>query len=212
MSSRSLAEVIASPLRVKIAALISERPRPLGELAELTGISVQGVLKHLKRLEELGLASERFVARGGEFTVRKVYEAKGPFIQDFSTGGIAVVKVAGPKPQPEESEDPVRVLESLAEETIVRKRRIRDQVRRATRQMDELAEATSGIGGVVNSLGLREQENLVLRVVFTEDTKEAAERVLLAHYGLSDPGRSIAKAMSSLQRARHRRPKREQSL
>ena len=51
-------EMVSSVMRLVIADLLSIRPRPLSELAHETGISVQGVLKHLKKLAAMGVLRE----------------------------------------------------------------------------------------------------------------------------------------------------------
>ena len=45
----NIEQIASSRLRLKIASLLSSRPATLSELSVLTGISVQGVLKHLKK-------------------------------------------------------------------------------------------------------------------------------------------------------------------
>ena len=47
MDETKLGEVVSSKARLIIADLVSRRPRTLRELSQVTGISVQGVLKHL---------------------------------------------------------------------------------------------------------------------------------------------------------------------
>ncbi len=142
MNQKALEEVVSSKARLRIADLISVRPRTLRELADLTGISVQGVLKHLSRLEKLGLLSETKVD-GGALPIRKVYSIKGVRIGDFSHGDLTVVKVTASTERPAHSEEPLRELESLAADALVQKRRVRDQTRRLGRMIDELVEYRS---------------------------------------------------------------------
>ena len=89
-----LPEVVSSRTRLKVADLVSARPRSLGELAAATGISIQGVLKHLRKLEELGLVEGKNV-RSPDLAVRKVYAAKGVRLGDFSAGDLTLVKLSG---------------------------------------------------------------------------------------------------------------------
>jgi DNA-binding transcriptional ArsR family regulator len=48
-------DALADPTRRRILDLLRERPRLVGELAELVGISQPGISKHLKVLREVGL-------------------------------------------------------------------------------------------------------------------------------------------------------------
>ncbi len=52
-------EALADPTRRRILDLLRERPRLVGELADLLGISQPGVSKQLKLLREVGLVSVR---------------------------------------------------------------------------------------------------------------------------------------------------------
>jgi DNA-binding transcriptional ArsR family regulator len=50
--------------------LLRHRPRPVGELVQLTGLSQPGTSKHLKVLRDAGLVSARIDAQ------RRVYELR----------------------------------------------------------------------------------------------------------------------------------------
>jgi len=52
-------EALADPTRRRILDLLRERPRLVGELTDLLGISQPGVSKQLKVLREVGLVSVR---------------------------------------------------------------------------------------------------------------------------------------------------------
>ena len=52
-------DVVAEPTRRQILDLLRERPRPVGELVELLGISQPGVSKHLRVLREARLVRVR---------------------------------------------------------------------------------------------------------------------------------------------------------
>jgi DNA-binding transcriptional ArsR family regulator len=52
-------EVLAEPRRRHILDLLRERPRPVGELVELVGLSQPGVSKHLRVLREASLVRVR---------------------------------------------------------------------------------------------------------------------------------------------------------
>jgi predicted transcriptional regulator len=199
-----LPEVISSPTRLRLADLVSTRPRTLGELAAATGISIQGVLKHLRKMEELGLVEEKSV-RGPALAVRKVYAAKAAKLRDFSAGDLTLVKLSWKHPaQTEELDRPVD-LEYLAEEAILRRRRIRDQTRRLGRMIDDLVEDESRIRDALESMDLNDTERLILNVLFTEESLEEGKRVLSENFGLQDGKNSIEKALS---KARHQAKKR----
>jgi DNA-binding transcriptional ArsR family regulator len=52
-------DVIAEPTRREILDLLRERPRPVGELVDLLGISQPGVSKHLRVLRQANLVRVR---------------------------------------------------------------------------------------------------------------------------------------------------------
>ncbi len=61
---------LADPHRRTLVELLRERPRPVGELVELTGLSQPGTSKHLRVLREAGLVRSRTDAQ------RRVYELR----------------------------------------------------------------------------------------------------------------------------------------
>ncbi|MCD7438104.1 metalloregulator ArsR/SmtB family transcription factor [Streptomyces lincolnensis] len=75
MSDAALWTALADPHRRAIVALLLERPRPVGEIAEACGLSQPGTSKHLKVLREAGLVRVRHDAQ------RRVYALDpGPII------------------------------------------------------------------------------------------------------------------------------------
>jgi DNA-binding transcriptional ArsR family regulator len=52
-------DALADPTRRRILDLLRERPRLVGELADLVGISQPGISKHLKVLRDVGLVHVR---------------------------------------------------------------------------------------------------------------------------------------------------------
>ena len=93
MEKGTIDEVLVQGARLKIADAVSIRPRTLTELADLTGISVQGVLKHLKRLAQLGLIEER-KAPASVTKARRVYVARSASVGDYSAKDLAIVKLS----------------------------------------------------------------------------------------------------------------------
>jgi DNA-binding transcriptional ArsR family regulator len=52
-------DVVAEPTRRRILDLLRERPRPVGELVDLLGLSQPGVSKHLRVLRQAKLVHVR---------------------------------------------------------------------------------------------------------------------------------------------------------
>jgi predicted transcriptional regulator len=194
-----LAELVASKARLKIASLLSVRPRTLRELSDLTGITVQGVLKHISVLQRLGVIEERKI-EGHGMSARKVYLVKGVQIGDYSFGDLVVVKVNQqdkPAVNPGNASERLR---TLSQDMLIQKRRIRDETRRLGRMIDDLFDIESRLTGVVDGLGLKDEERLVVETAFTEETIEEAEDSLHRHYGLSDSRRAIERAFGKVRR------------
>lgn len=200
MGDDAVQEILSSKTRLKIADLLSTRPRTLKELADASGISVQAVLKHLDKIDKLGLLREQKVAGGG-VQARKLYSVKGVRLGDFSTGGVTIVKMTESVPVEARSKDVVSELESLAEDALVQRRRIREEARRLGRLIDGLVESETRLDWLISSLGLDDGDALVLRTVYTEETLEDAERVLGSVYGFADPRRSIDRAIGKAKRS-----------
>jgi DNA-binding transcriptional ArsR family regulator len=56
-------DVVAEPTRREILDLLRERPRPVGELVDLLGLSQPGVSKHLRVLRDANLGRVRAEAQ-----------------------------------------------------------------------------------------------------------------------------------------------------
>jgi predicted transcriptional regulator len=193
-------ELLSSPTRLKIADLLSLRPRTLGELAEETGISVQAVLKHLEKLGRLGIVDKKKVL-GRDMSARKVYSMKGAFVGDYSYGDLTIVNMTRRGREMYESVDPVGELESLAEDTLVQKRRIREQARKLSRMISQLVDSEDRLSGLIEGLGLDDEERLLVQTMFTEETLGDAERALARTHGMRDPRRSIERALAKVRRS-----------
>jgi DNA-binding Lrp family transcriptional regulator len=195
MTKDLLSEVLSSPNSVGIAALVSIRPRTQKELAELAGVSVPDVLKHLKRLQQLGLV-QVYNLDSREFSVRKVYGARGMLIGDFSRPDISAVRLLR-KPETEvPAGDPLRHLESIAEDLILQRRRVREQVRRLGRMIDDLLQDQARLSRVAEAAGGGIDGRVVLETVFAEESLSEAERALRRNYGLKGGRRSIDRVLS----------------
>jgi DNA-binding transcriptional ArsR family regulator len=72
-------EALAEPMRRRILDLLRERPRLVGELAELLEISQPGVSKHLRVLRDVGLVRVRQDAQ------RRWYELRPEPLAEIDT-------------------------------------------------------------------------------------------------------------------------------
>ena len=190
--------MLSSSVRLKIADALSQRPRTLRELAFLTGISVQGVLRHLRRLEALGLVEEqRLSARVPR--ARRVYASRGEMIEDYSSGGLTVAKVVEGRPDSRRTQKPATDLEDMSAEVLLLRRRVKDETKRLGRLIDEVAEGQGELEAALASMPLSEDERLILEVILTEETKEDGVRALSRFYGIEDR-RSIDKALAKARR------------
>jgi predicted transcriptional regulator len=193
MNPDIFSEVVSSRARLRIADALSQRPRTLGELSSLTGISVQGVLRHLRMLEEVGLVEERKVARGAP-KVRRVYTARGTSLSDYSLPGLTVVKATERVPPRREAPVP-KDLERASGELLIQRRRIADETKKLGRMIDEFVDERESLAAALDGLPLTETQKLVLGVLLTEETRADGEMVLSRYYGIEDR-RSIDEALA----------------
>jgi DNA-binding MarR family transcriptional regulator len=191
-------EVLVQGARLKIADAVSIRPRTLTELADLTGISVQGVLKHLRRLTQLGLVEER-KAPPNVTKARRVYVARNASVGDYSAKDLAIVKLSRSPRQEKRRQPKNQDLESLAADIIFQRRRIRDGARKLGRMIDRLVEEKELLNGALEAGSFTDAERLILQNLLTEETIDDGVRVLSKYYGVEDR-RSIDKALA---KARH---------
>ncbi len=199
MDNPLLEKVAASRARLRIADLLSTRPRPLGELARSTRISVQAVLKHLSILGKLGLVEELTLTKPRRLGVRKLYAARKALVGDYSRGDLMVVKITQAlRGESIPAQGRYRRLARLAEDSIIQRGRVRDQARRLDRMIQELARTQSGLMAEIENLSLTDEDKLVAYVAFTEDSEEDASRVLSSFYGCREPLAAIEEVNSKL--------------
>ena len=183
---------------MKIADAVSRRPRTLGELSHITGISVQGVLRHLRRLEKAGLVEERRVTASAP-KARRVYAARGAILQDFSSGELTIAKLVERWPAAKRAKKQGVGLESMAAEVLILRRRVKEEARRIGRMIDETAAGQEELEAALARMHLDEEERLILEVILTEETVEDGVRVLSKFYGVEDR-RSIDEALAKARR------------
>jgi DNA-binding MarR family transcriptional regulator len=187
-------EVLVQGARLKIADAVSVRPRTLTELADLTGISVQGVLKHLKRLAVLGLVEERKTP-ASVTKARRVYLARGSSVGDYSAKELAIVKLSKATRPEKRRHTKNQDLESLAADVLFQRRKIRDEARKLGKMIDRLVEEEELLNGALEAGPFTDDERLILQNLLTEETIEDGVRVLSKYYGVEDR-RSIDKALA----------------
>ena len=194
MFSDKLDEILSSGVRLKIADALSRRPRTLGELAYITGISVQGVLRHLRRLEKLGLVEERRLSNSIP-RARRVYASKGAIVEDYSSGDLTVAKVVESWADGRDTKSPATDLENLSADVLLLRRRVKEETKKLARLIDEVAASQDQLETALANMPLNEVERLILEVILTEETVEDGVRVLSRFYGIEDR-RSIDKALA----------------
>jgi len=192
-------EVMAPGARLKIADAVSVRPRTLTELADLTGISVQGVLKHLKRLTKLGLVDER-KAPSSASKARRLYVAGNALVGDYSAKDFAIVKLSKAARPEKRRHARNQDLESLAADLLFQQRRIRDEARKLGKMIDRLVEGEELLVESLEAGSFTEDERLILQTLLTEETIEDGAKVLSRYYGIEDR-RSIDKALAKARRS-----------
>jgi predicted transcriptional regulator len=181
-------EIASSRVRLRISDLLSSRPATLGELSALTGVSVQAVLKHLKKLDEEGILEEKTMKAGKYLKQRKLYYMSSRKIADYSEGELLVATLSRPVIDARaESKNADEELEWLAQDVVILRRRARELSHRMKRVLEEISEDQARIGALVDGLALSPEEKQIAYLIFAEDTPERARAVLREHYGCRDP-------------------------
>ena len=189
--------LLSSQTRLRIAELVSRRPRTLRELARLTGLSVPGVLRHIEAMSRAGLIREEKVS-AESLPARKVFSLKGIRVMDFSVNDLTIFSVA--RDDARKGARGARDLEAQAMDILVSRRRIREKARRLARAIGDLEDQESALTRAIGSLKLTDEERLVLLTIFTEETVEDAERMLTRIQDMKEARRSIDKALSKVKR------------
>ena len=194
MYSERVDEVLTSRVKRRIADAISQRPRTLGELSYATGISVQGVLRHLRQLEKLGFVEERRLSPIIP-QARRVYASKGAMLEDYSSGDLSVAKLIEIWPEAKRPPGTAVDLENMSADVILLRRRVREETRRLGRLIDEVAESQDQLRRALVNAPLSEVERVIVEVILTEETVEDGVKALSKFYGIVDR-RSIDGALA----------------
>lgn len=200
-------EIASSRARLTIASLISSRPRSLSELAEVTGISVQGALKHLKKLSEAGILEEENMPQGEYLRPRKLYFIRSRKVEDYSQEDVLIATLG--RAELEEGSELGRTnrnvyqqLDELAQDVIVSRRRVRELSKRMQRLIEELADAESRVSALISSLDLTRDEKQIAYLIFGDDPPERVSAILREHYGCTDPAAAIREVSQKIRKAR----------
>jgi predicted ArsR family transcriptional regulator len=192
----AIEEIANSRARLTIASLVSSRPRTLGELAETTGISVQGVLKHLKKLSEAGMLKVKSIPAGRYLRPRKLYYIDTRRVADYSRGDMIVATLGeelgdDDTGEPMSPADPYAELDRLAQDIILLRRRARELAIRMKHMTEEVTENESRIARLIEGLQLSPEEKQIAYLIFGDDRPEQARRILKEHYGCHNPEEAI---------------------
>ncbi len=191
-------EIASSRARLTIASLLSSRPRTLSELAEVTGMSVQGVLKHLKKLADSGIVKEWNMPRGEHLRPRKLYFIESRKVADYSQNDVLVATLGGARltevgsaSSTPSTRNAYEELDGLAEDVMILRRRVRELSRKTSRMVDEVVDAESRVTALLGALDLTGEERQIAYLIFTEDEPDRARAILKEHYGCPDPEAAI---------------------
>ena len=198
MDPEAVNKVLSSHIRLSIVNALSVRPRTLSELADLTGISVQGVLRHLKQLVSLGMVEERKLGVRAP-KARRVYASRGASLGDYSIPGLTIVKATEVTNSDLPAKGRTQDLEGMAGDLLILRRRIREGARKLGRDIDDLVMSQQSLAYSLEKLPQDDTQRLILGVVLTEDTIEEGLKVLSRYYGIDDR-RSIDKALTQARR------------
>jgi len=194
----SIELVASSRVRLTVASLLTVRPRTLTELSQLTGVSVQAVLKHLAKLDGEGLVGNSNLGPGEFLRPRKLYSLESRGVEGYSREDTIVAALTNPRPAASEQATGYSVLERLAEDVIFGRARMRDVLKRLERTIGEVAEEEARLRRAIERAELTPEERQIAYVVFTEDDAERARDVLRAHFGCSDPEAAVARVVRKL--------------
>jgi hypothetical protein len=151
------------------------------------------VLRHLKKLGELGLVKERRLISATP-RARRLYVSGSTNLSDYSLPGLTVVRATEKVPPRRDAQAP-KDLERMSAELMIHRRRIADEARKLGRKIDELVDAQEALTSALEELPLTETQKLIVQVLLTEETKVEGEKVLSRYYGIEDR-RSIDGALA----------------
>lgn len=199
----SVSDLSTSTVRLKIANILSTRPATLSELADATGISVQGVLKHLKKLADVGILEEKEMRGGKYLRGRKLYHLNGRKVADYSEGDLLVATLGRASEEgPVRVKDAYQELDWLAQDIVILRRRARELSQRMRRMLDEVTEDESRMGALIEGLDLSQEEQQIAYLIFAEHTPENARKTLRDHYGCVDPDAAMRSVSAKIRRPR----------
>jgi uncharacterized protein YndB with AHSA1/START domain/DNA-binding transcriptional ArsR family regulator len=89
---QALLAALADPARWRLVALLAERPRPVGVLAQLAGARQPQTTKHLQTLERAGIVV------GERLGNRRVYSLRAEALRELATELTRLAELAGAEP------------------------------------------------------------------------------------------------------------------
>lgn len=200
----TIEELASSRMRLKIANLLSSRPATLSELSALTDMSVQGVLKHLKKIADQGILKEESMKGGRYLRQRKLYSIERRKVADYSEGDLLVAMVGmAVKEPPLKVKNPYEELDWLAKDIMILRRRARELSHRMQRVLEEVTEDEARISALVDGLSLAPDEKQIAYLIFTEDTPERVAAILRDYYGCADPEVAMKAVNDRIRRGRN---------
>ncbi|MDA4117942.1 MAG: winged helix-turn-helix transcriptional regulator [Thaumarchaeota archaeon] len=200
----SIEPIASSRVRLTVALLLTVRPRTLTELAESTGVSIQAVLKHTKKLEEEGLLASTILGAGRYVRRRKLYSMKKR-VEGASSETMLVAAFAPSdreRPDAEATEEPYSeylVLERFAEDVVFSRANLRESLKRLERAISRLAESQDTLTrAIVGRRSLTSEEKHIAYLYFTEDSESRVKDVLKTHFGCADPKAALTDVLTKL--------------
>ncbi len=202
----SIESLASSRVRLSIALLLTVRPRTLTELSESTGVSIQAVLKHAKKLQEEGLLAETIFATGRHLHRRKLYSMKEG-VEGFARGDMLVAAFTPSEKGMVEAEEArgtasgYSLLESLSEEVIFSRASLRESIKKLERTISRVAESQRRLMEAISEQeALTSEEKHIAYLYFTEDSEIRVKDVLRRHFGCADPETALGDVLAKLGR------------
>jgi predicted transcriptional regulator len=178
--------LISNKARLEILRELSSRPKSLRELAQLLGLTTQGVAKHLAALEGAGLVRRIQVNVPGS-PVRWVYALERPVEVVVERAEQAVsfhIHVGAPLRNHLPSEPLDLELEEVDEEVWALKARLKLIAEREARAFRQLAELLAQRSNLIDRLSVDSLERLVVAAYLSTDP-ERELRLMEEHFHIA---------------------------
>ncbi len=181
---------VTSRTKIHILDLLSSRPRCLSELSDITGVSTQGISKHVKSLVAVGLVKIVIVNRdkSSKSLIRAYYKINRPVYiysgkEDERLSLFMPLKTSKSYHEPKEKKRASRVLEETEDELNQLRRRLRLLRNRESRIFEELTELEWSKDRIVGGLKCSPVEEYLLRA-FLSSRNEHELKKAGGYFGL----------------------------